>query len=34
MRTSLIEEIRAAIDYAVELPFPPAEEGLKGVFVD
>jgi len=34
MRTTLIEEIRAAIDYAVELPFPPAEEGLKGVFVD
>lgn len=34
MRTALIEEIRTAIDYAVELPFPPAEEGLKGVFVE
>ena len=34
MRAKLIEEIRAAIDYAVELPFPPAEEGFKNIFVD
>lgn len=34
MRSKLIEEIRAAIDYAVELPFPPAEEGFKNIFVD
>jgi TPP-dependent pyruvate/acetoin dehydrogenase alpha subunit len=34
IRTKLIEEIRAAIDYAIELPFPAAEEGFKNVFVD
>lgn len=33
MRGGVIEEIRAAIDYAVELPFPPAEEGFRNVFV-
>ncbi|GAB1430126.1 thiamine pyrophosphate-dependent dehydrogenase E1 component subunit alpha [Ignavibacteria bacterium] len=33
MRESVVAEIRAAIDYAVELPFPPAEEGFKNVFV-
>ncbi len=34
LRTKIIEEIRAAIDYAVELPFPSAEEGFKNIFVD
>lgn len=34
IRTKIIEEIRAAIDYAIELPFPPAEEGFKNIFVD
>ncbi|MBI3257988.1 MAG: thiamine pyrophosphate-dependent dehydrogenase E1 component subunit alpha [Ignavibacteriae bacterium] len=34
IRTKLIEEIRAAIDYAIELPFPSAEEGFKNIFVD
>lgn len=34
LRNSIIDELRAAIDYVVELPFPPAEEGYKSVFVD
>jgi len=34
LRTSIIEELRAAIDYVVELPFPNADEGYKSVFVD
>lgn len=33
MRQGVIEEIRAAIDYAVELPFPAAEEGFKNIFI-
>ncbi|MBS1536670.1 MAG: thiamine pyrophosphate-dependent dehydrogenase E1 component subunit alpha [Bacteroidetes bacterium] len=34
IRTKLIDDIRSAIDYAVDLPFPSGEEGFKNVFID
>jgi TPP-dependent pyruvate/acetoin dehydrogenase alpha subunit len=34
MRADIIQQMRDAIDAVIDLPFPPAEEAFKNVFVD
>jgi len=34
MRESIIQDMRNAIDAVIDLPFPPAEEAFRNVFMD
>ncbi len=34
LRNEIIQSMRDAIDAVIDLPFPPAEEAFKNVFID
>ncbi|MEN9827622.1 MAG: hypothetical protein RJA11_238, partial [Bacteroidota bacterium] len=34
LRNEIIQDMRDAIDAVIDLPFPPAEEAFKNVFID